>query len=72
MYEKFNIPTNSIIKKWVHKYEEFGVEVIIKQSKSIYDGNFKQNVVEYMHDNHLLATSTAYHFKLAEAEVILR
>ena len=70
--KEFNIPTDSIINKWVHKYEEFGVEGIIKELKSTYDGNFKENVVKYMHDNHLSATSTAYHFGLAGAEVVLR
>ena len=70
--KKFNISSKLIIHKWVHKYKEYGVEGIIKQFKSSYDGNFKQNVVKYMHDNHLSAITTANHFRLAGAEVVLR
>lgn len=70
--KKFNIPSKTPISNWVRKYEEFGIEGIIKQLKSSYDGNFKQNVVEYMHDNHLSATSTANHFRLAGADIVLK
>ena len=38
------------------KYELHGVQVIFKRLKSSYDGNFKQNVIAYMHANHLSAT----------------
>ena len=70
--KKFNIPTKSILNKWIHKYVTHGVEGIIKQLKSSYDGNFKQGVVEYMHNNHLSATETANYFRLAGASVVLR
>ena len=69
---KFNIPSKEPIRRWVHKYELYGVEGIIKQLKSSYDGNFKQNVVEYMHNNHLSAFETANHFNLGNADVVLR
>ena len=68
----FNIPSKEPIRRWVHKYELYGVEGIIKQLKSSYDGNFKQNVVEYMHNNHLSAFETANHFNLGNADVVLR
>ena len=47
-------------------------EVIIKQLKSSYDGNFKQNLWEHMHDNYLSVTLIAYLFSLVGAEVVLR
>ena len=50
----------------------YGVEGIFKQQLSNYDGNFKQNVVEYMHANHLSATETVNYFRLAGASVVLR
>lgn len=70
--KKFDIPTKSIINRWIHKYETHGVEGILKQLKSSYDGNFKQDVVEYMHNNHLSATETANYYRLAGADVVLK
>ena len=62
--KKFNIPSPTPIDDWVRKYKEHGVEGLIKQKKSSYSGEFKQNVVEYMHSNHLSATETAIHFRI--------
>ena len=70
--KEFNIPGVEPIRRWVHKYELYGVEGIIKRLKSNYDGIFKQNVVEYMHNNHLSACETANFFKLGNADVVLR
>ena len=63
--KKFNVPTKSMLNNWIHKYETHGVEGIMKQLKSSYNGNFKQDVVEYMHNNHLSLQETAIHFNLA-------
>ena len=70
--KKFDIPAKSILSKWIHKYELHGVEGILKQPKSSYDGNFKKDVVEYMHNNHLSATETANYYRLAGADVVLK
>ena len=70
--KKFNIPSATSIKTWVKKYELHGIEGIYKRLKSSYDGNFKQNVIEYMHANHLSATQTANHFKLGATDVVLK
>ena len=70
--KKFNVPTKSMLNNWIHKYETHGVEGIMKQLKSSYNGNFKQDVVEYMHNNHLSATETANYFRLAGADVVLK
>ena len=69
---KFNIPSMTPIKKWVNKYEMYGPEGIVRRINSSYDGNFKQNVVEYMHSNHLSATETATYYRLAGADIVLR
>ena len=69
--KKFNIPSMTPIKQWVDKYQLYGVEGIFKNLKSSYDGNFKQNVVEYMHTNHLSATETAVHFRI-QTYVVLK
>ena len=69
--KKFNIPSPTPIDSWIRKYKEHGVEGIIKQKKSSYSGEFKQNVVEYMHSNHLSATETAIHFRIM-TDVVLK
>ena len=61
---EFSIPSPTPIKQWIRKYKEHGIEGLVKQEKSSYSGEFKQNVVEYMHTNHLSATETAIHFRI--------
>ena len=68
--KKFNIPSPTPIDDWVRKYKEHGVEGLIKQKKSSYSREFKQNVVEYMHSNHLSATETAIHFRIVTKVVL--
>lgn len=68
--KKFNIPSPTSIKHWVRKYNEHGEIGIEKNKKTSYDGKYKQNVVEYMHTNHLSATQTAIHFKLSSGSTV--
>ena len=70
--KKFNIPSHAGIIKWVKRYEMYGIEGILKQKISSYDGNFKQHVVEYMHANHLSAGETANYFRLAGSDRVLK
>ena len=35
-----------------------------------YDGNFKLNVVKYMHQNHLSLSETAIHFNLSGDAIV--
>ena len=69
--KKFGIPSSTPIKEWIRKYKEHGPEGLLKQLNSSYSGDFKQNVVEYMHDNHLSATETAVHFRI-QTPVVLK
>ena len=69
--KEFSIPSPTPIKQWIRKYREHGIEGLFKQEKSSYSGEFKQNVVEYMHTNHLSATETAIHFRI-EVPVVLK
>ncbi len=66
----FNIPAVSDVRKWVRKYKEHGMNGLLKNSNISYDGVFKQNVVEYMHANHLSLQETAYHFNLANNSIV--
>ena len=66
----FNIPSSTPILEWVRKYKERGPEGLLRNQKSSYDGQFKQNVIEYMHNNHLSATETAIKFNLGNHDVV--
>ena len=60
--KKFNIPSSTPVTKWVNRYKMYGIEGLLKQQISSYDGKFKQNVVEYMYVNHLSATENSKSF----------
>ena len=66
----FNIPSVQTVRKWVKRYQEHGAKGLLKNCKSSYSGSFKQNVVEYMHENHLSCQETAIHFNLAGDYVV--
>ena len=59
-----------LVLKWVRKYKENGYAGLMKNQKSSYGGDFKLNVVEYMHENHLSCQETAFHFNLAGDYVV--
>ena len=68
----FGIPSPENIRQWCKRYQLYGTEGLLKNLKSSYDGEFKQNVVEYMHTNHLSATETAIQFRLGDAKRVLK
>ena len=70
--KKFGIPSSTLLKEWIKKYQEHGPEGLIKQQKSSYTGEFKQYVVEYMQANHLSATQASIHFRLGSSSVVLK
>lgn len=49
------------VRRWVKRYEQFGIEGL-HLKHGTYTGEFKQHVVEYMHENHLsiFETSTLF------------
>lgn len=51
------------LRRWLKRYEQFGIAGLILESRT-YSGEFKQHVVEYMHENHLSAFKTAVLFGL--------
>ena len=50
--DHFGVAYSPVIR-WVRKYKENGYVGLMKNQRASYSGNFKQNVVEYMHENHL-------------------
>ena len=67
---KFEIPTFNTVRKWVKKYEEHGEKGLLKNLKTSYSGEFKQHVIEYMHDNHLSCQEVTHHFNLGSVSVV--
>ena len=66
----FSIPAKSTVNKWVRKYQEHGTAGLIKNFRTSYSGKFKQNVVEYMNENHLSLIETAIHFNLGNCDIV--
>jgi len=56
----FDVPV-SPIKRWVKRYEIHGSKGLLMKQGS-YTGDFKLNVIEYMHDNHMSINEAAAHF----------
>ena len=68
----FKIPAFDTVRKWVKKFEQNGISRLIRNQNISYSGEFKQNVIKYMHQNHLSCQETAYHFNLGCADVIIK
>lgn len=65
----FNIPSRTSINTWVRQYKEHGINGLLK-NQNRYDGKFKQNVVEYMHNNHLSLSETCMKFNLGNPSIV--
>ena len=61
--KKFNLPNPTPIKRWIKRYEMYGIEGLVYKNTK-YDGNFKISVVEYMHKNHLSLNETCIRFRI--------
>ena len=66
----FNIPSVQTVRKWIKRYHEHGAKGLLKNIQSSYSGEFKQNVIEYMHTNHLSLQETAFHFNLGHHSIV--
>ena len=67
----FGLTSPSSIQRWVRRYQENGIEGMVRNHKR-YDGNFKVDVVEYMHKNHLSLMETTVRFNLGSDRVIAK
>ena len=59
------------VRRWVKRYEMYGSDGLLLHNGT-YTGEFKQHVIEYMHENKLSATETALHFKMPAETQVLR
>lgn len=65
----FHIKDKKTVSTWVKKYQEYGMQGLEK-NKEKYNGKFKQDVIEYMHSNHLSLRQTAIKFNLGHHSVV--
>ena len=66
----FKIASKNSVQSWVRKYQKHGVKGLMKNLKASYSGDFKQNVIEYMHQNHLSAIETSLIFNLGNNYIV--
>ncbi|SUM53553.1 transposase [Staphylococcus epidermidis] len=69
--KKYNISNESVVRRWVHQYLEFGREGLAKklQNKS-YTRVFKVSVLKFRQENKLSYRETANHFKISNPAMI--
>lgn len=61
---------HELLRGWVKKYQQHGPAGLIKQKLSSYNGDFKLNVIEYMHNNHLSLSETCMKFNLGNHDIV--
>ena len=59
----------SQVRRWVKRYEQFGVEGLLMK-QGTYNGDFKISVVEYMHKHHLSLFQTATMFGIPQDHTV--
>lgn len=62
---------DELVRRWVKLYEQFGVEGLILKHGT-YAGEFKQHVVEYMHENHLSIIETSVLFGIPAVSTVCK
>ena len=68
--KEFNLPTTSSIMLWVNRYKEHGVEGLFRNPKGSYSGDFKLQVIQYMHANHWSYLETSNHFRIGNHKIV--
>ena len=63
--------TISIAQRWIQMYEFHGNEGLLKKSGT-YTGEFKIEVVEYMHENHLSIREASAKYGIPSASTLLK
>ncbi|MCQ2567377.1 MAG: helix-turn-helix domain containing protein [Mogibacterium sp.] len=58
------------VRRWVMRYEMHGPEGLLLHNGT-YTGEFKQHVIEYMHEQKISASETAVVFKIPQDHQVL-
>ena len=67
----FSISSRETVRGWIKRYQRFGLDGLKPKNASFrYDGKFKQNVIEYMHQHHLSLIETAIHFNIGKHSTV--
>jgi len=62
--------SKTVVLEWVKLFEKHGFEALKeKTSRKTYLGEFKLNVIKYMHDNHLSCYTVAAKFNVARTQI---
>lgn len=71
MARKYDIPSETIIKRWVNSYKAFGKDGLRKKrSKKVYSVQFKLDVLNFMKQEGASYQDTAIEFKMNEPSLI--
>ena len=63
--------SKELVRGWLKRYETFGTEWLFMKQGS-YDGQFKIDVIEFMHTNHLSAAVTSAQFGIPSHSTVLK
>lgn len=73
MAKKYGIGSHQTILDWVNRYQKYGNKASeVRSSKSVYDGNFKFEVLKWMWSNRASLRETSLHFNIPTPSTILR
>jgi transposase len=70
--KKYGIGSHQTILDWVNRYEKYGDKSnVVRSPKSVYDGNFKLEVLKWMWSNRASLRETSLHFDISTPSTIL-
>ena len=70
--KKYGIGSHQTILDWVNRYQKYGNKTSEDRSpKSVYDGDFKFEVLEWMRSNRASLCETSLHFNISTPSTIL-
>ncbi|MCM3567797.1 helix-turn-helix domain-containing protein, partial [Neobacillus mesonae] len=69
--KKYGIGSRQTILNWVNRYKKYGEKAFdVRSTKSVFDGKFKLEVLEWMGRNGASLPETALHFNISTASAI--
>jgi transposase len=69
--KKYGIASHSTILNWVNQYKKYGDKAFnVLSPKSVYDGYFKLEALEWMRSNRASLPETALHFNISTPSTI--
>jgi transposase len=70
--KKYGIGSHQTILDWVNRYQKYGnIANEVRSPNSVYDGNFKLEVLKWMWSNRASLRETSLHFNISTPSTIL-